>query len=377
MRLALATFLVCALSIAAAKAPVIGKKEGPLDRGATRESEAAVEKGLRWLALHQATDGHWGLDDFNRHARTEPLPKGKVVRDASTTDGGRKSDAAGTAMALLPFLAAGHTHKKAGPYQTVVKLGLQFLVKRQENGGMMAGAFDRDMYAHCLALMALSEAYGLTKDITLRRSAQAGVDFLVKAQHDGGGWRYTPRTPGDTSVSGFAIRAVAGARRAGLSVPKKALTQAELFIDSVTTGDRLASYMPRGGPTAAMTAVATYCRLLLGGNPRGPNVQAGVRFIRKNQPRALDVNLYFAYYATQALYELGGKDWDDWNAGKAGFRDLLVKNQDDGMKVKGNAGSWRGHAFLGGRIGATSFALLSLLVYHRDRGMKAPTKVEP
>ena len=30
--------------------------------GGTAESEAAVRRGLDWLARHQASDGHWGPD---------------------------------------------------------------------------------------------------------------------------------------------------------------------------------------------------------------------------------------------------------------------------------------------------------------------------
>src|SRR6516225_6389290 len=37
--------------------------------GGTKASEEAVAKGLLWLALHQAADAHWSLDEFSKHAR--------------------------------------------------------------------------------------------------------------------------------------------------------------------------------------------------------------------------------------------------------------------------------------------------------------------
>src|SRR5262249_47985828 len=44
------------------------------DFGGNALSEAAVARGLEWLSLHQANDGHWSLHDFPRHAREKPLP---------------------------------------------------------------------------------------------------------------------------------------------------------------------------------------------------------------------------------------------------------------------------------------------------------------
>src|SRR5437764_816301 len=35
--------------------------------GGNSISEAAVARGIEWLALHQAPDGHWSLNEFNRH----------------------------------------------------------------------------------------------------------------------------------------------------------------------------------------------------------------------------------------------------------------------------------------------------------------------
>src|SRR5262249_32789766 len=42
-----------------------------LTRGGSKESEAAVARGLLWLALHQAPQGYWALDQFHLHARAK------------------------------------------------------------------------------------------------------------------------------------------------------------------------------------------------------------------------------------------------------------------------------------------------------------------
>src|SRR5581483_11133442 len=57
--------------------------------GGNTASEAAVAKGLKWLQRQQKSDGRWELDGQ------------QVYGDP----------AAGTGLALLPFLAAGQTHR--------------------------------------------------------------------------------------------------------------------------------------------------------------------------------------------------------------------------------------------------------------------------
>ena len=118
------------------------------DGGGTKESEAAVARGLQWLARHQMPDGHWMLDD----------PRFK--------DKGKENDVAGTAFGLLPLLGAGKTHKPAkdNPYDKPIEKALLFLLRKQDK---RTGYFGGGMYAHGLATIAICEAYGLTQDPNL------------------------------------------------------------------------------------------------------------------------------------------------------------------------------------------------------------------
>jgi hypothetical protein len=75
---------------------------------------------------------------------------------------------------------------------------------------------------------------------------------------------------------------------------------------------------------------------------------------------------YVTYYATQVFHGFGGDAWKSfWNPR---VRDLLVREQtkDD---ADGQAGSWavnkQSYLGSGGRLCATSFALLTLEVYYR------------
>ena len=50
-----------------------------------------------------------------------------------------KSTPGATAMALLPFLAAGQTHKSKGPYQSCISKGVAWLLKQQTSEGDLSG----------------------------------------------------------------------------------------------------------------------------------------------------------------------------------------------------------------------------------------------
>jgi hypothetical protein len=350
--------------------------------GGNERSEQAVALGLEWLALHQAADGHWGLHDFHRHARTAPLPGGKVAPDNSTPGTSRRNDTAGTAFGLLPFLAAGITHKPAAKkqlkdYSKTVGAALRWLINRQSKASSDRGYYGGDMYAHALATIAMCEAYGLTSDPLLKASAQMGLNYTVNAQDVGGGWRYAPRTAGDTSVTGWHLMALKSGQMAGLSVPRRTLDRVEKFLNQVEVrgassieGGGGYSYTPGSGESPSMTSVGLLCRQYLGINPRNPSLLKGVEKLKKYPPGRFD-NLYYLYYATQVMHHMGGEHWKFWNLGpdgdgKGGIRDTLIAKQDQGTGGRpGNRGTWAGNEHVGGRLGGTSLTLLTLEVYYR------------
>jgi hypothetical protein len=360
--------------------------------GGNEKSERAVAIGLKFLALHQCSDGRWTLHDFNRHARTEPLPAGKVVPDNCQPGTTRRNDVAATAFGLLPFLAAGITHKPAAKksqtdYSKGVGMAIRYLIGRQSKSGGDRGYFGGDMYSHGLATIAMCEAYGLTSDPTLKASAQLALNFIVTAQDKtGGGWRYAPKQAGDTSVTGWQLMALKSGQMAGLSVPKETLKKCERFLDSCESSDKGGySYTPAGGETPAMTAVGALCRQYLGVNPRNPSLLASIRKLKRVPPGS--GNIYYEYYATQVMHHMGGDAWGFWNAGpagngKGGIRDSLIARQDMGAGGRrGQGGSFAGSDHVGGRLGATALCLLSLEVYYRhlplyrrDMGAMKPDK---
>lgn len=322
--------------------------------GGTTLTEAAVARGLRWMALHQAEDGHWGLHDFNR-----------AEGCACGGTGSHRSDAAGTALALLPYLGAGQTHL-VGRYRDQVSRGLRWLLEHQrENGDLRANSQgNTGMYAHGQATIVLCEAYMMTGDNSLRGPAQRALNFIVAAQHEAGGWRYGPGQAGDTSVVGWQVMALQSGRAAKLNVPDETLELAGVFLDSVSSGSGSKyAYMPRQGPTHIMTAEALLCRMYLGWKLDMPGIEQGIRYLAaEHLPSKRDANIYYWYYGTQAFHHHGGPEWEMWNRE---MREILIETQE---RRGHEAGSWDPtgpHASAGGRMYMTALATCSLEVYYR------------
>ena len=84
--------------------------------GGNATTEAAVRAGLEWLKRQQMKDGGWSL--------AGPFPDGAEPDNRC----------AATAMALLAFQGAGHTHQ-AGDFQKEVQRGWDYLLKTQNADG--------------------------------------------------------------------------------------------------------------------------------------------------------------------------------------------------------------------------------------------------
>jgi hypothetical protein len=335
------------------------KEEALRDGGGTGKSEAAVGLGLQWIARHQNRDGSWSLDHFRCNCG------GK---------GQHNNDIAGTAFGLLPLLGAGHTNKppkeakgNKPKYYLNVQRGLDYLKRKQSK---RSGDFGGGMYSHGLATIAMCEAYGLTQDPLLKRSAQGAINFIMDAQHTAGGWRYSPGEAGDTSVVGWQVMALKSAQMANLNVKPNVLTKAISYLDDVMDDANYGyGYTGKGsGPTTS--AVGLLCRMYLQGwGPATPKMTKGVDgWIKPYAPGTGMKNMYYYYYATQVMHHLNNEAWKAYNVK---MRDSLISTQDKGTDPihKDQKGSWSPEGdqwgAVGGRLMVTSLSLLTLEVYYR------------
>jgi hypothetical protein len=324
----------------------------------TQESEDAVNNGLEWLATHQNSDGSWSLNDFHANCH------GKHPNCSGA--GKVKSNTAATGLALLPLLAAGHTHK-TGQYQKQVAAAITWFKSVQlANGDLLSKGDAQHLYSHSIATIALCEVYGMTNDPELKPFVEKALDFVVKAQHAGsGGWRYKPNQSADTSVVGWAMMALKSGEMAGISSPQPTLDNVAKWLASVEANK------PTGGlfgytnanATPAMTAEGLLCLQFMGSGRNEPRMRAGADYLLKNLPKPNQGNTsYYWYYGTQVMYHMQGQYWEAWNDH---LRDHLVATQ---IKEGPLSGTWNvvdGHETTGGRLYSTAIKLLMLEVYYR------------
>jgi hypothetical protein len=332
------------------------KKESLLRKyGGTKLTQAAVGYGLDWLARNQLRNGSWSLSG----------PYGDGVPENFD------NPAVATAMALLAFQGAGNTHKRGKFRQNVISGWKWLLNEQDENGNFFhEGGFNHTFYTQGMCTIAICELYGMTKDYKYREAAQRAVRYCLDSQSPKGGWRYSPRSDSDVSVTGWIVMALQSARMAGLEVPDDHFRRVEQFLDRIAqeNGSRY-PYQKGGQVKLSMTAEALLCRQYLGWDRDDPRLVAGLEWITSPE-NLVDFNrnrdVYTWYYATQAAHHMEGDYWKRWNAV---MRQALPEQQ---VKHGRENGSWDPNqptmdqwAPHGGRLYVTCLSLYMLEVYYR------------
>lgn len=327
--------------------------------GGDENTEQAVEAGLKWLASVQRPDGSW-------NAREHGGGREDKVLDHDRQGAGANAESALTALSVLAFMGAGHTHLK-GVYRENVQHGLEYLLKIQKQDGNLAGeaTLYARMYCHGMASLALSEAYAITGDQRIKPGLQKALDYTIASQHaQTGGWRYMPGDKGDMSQFGWQVMSLQSAKNGGLVVPQATYEKMEKFLKNHSVGihSGLASYREGEKATPSMTAEALSCRIFLGKMLKPETTQEGSDFLIKKGVKSRIKNYYYWYYGTVALHQLQNEQWKKWNADiKA---ELLAGQSTEGL----NSGSWPADSLwggYGGRVYSTAMGTLTLEVYYR------------
>lgn len=327
--------------------------------GGNVHTEGAVDNALRWLAAAQSADGRWDANQFGGGTESQALGHD---RHAAGTD----ADTGITGLALLAFLAAGHTHLE-GAYRENVQHGLEFLLRSQADNGNLYGQarlFAR-MYCHGIAALALGEAYVMTGDHRLMPFLELAIQYTRNAQHSSlGGWRYQPGDVGDMSQFGWQVMALRSAELAGIEIPDQTRDGMLRFLQRARSGANggLAAYRVGERPSRTMTAEALACRYFLRVPPARAGVDEATDLIHHELPGQGQVNLYYWYYATLALFHGRDPGWEQWNTA---LQNQLLGTQRRSGPLEGSWDPdtvWGGY---GGRVYSTAMATLCLEVYYR------------
>jgi hypothetical protein len=136
-----------------------------------------------------------------------------------------------TALALLAFFSRGYTHR-FGSHRRAVRKGLKWLRARADEGGDLApglGPVDR-LREQALGTLALVEAYAISREAWLERSAERSLVSLV--EQDLPSLSFAP-----PRVAGWALAALDGAQLAKLQAPTGAWEQAARHFPPAPSGD--------------------------------------------------------------------------------------------------------------------------------------------
>lgn len=332
----------------------------------TPEHEAAVKRGLQWLADHQRPDGAWSgkvgykLNSNYRYDRT--LGDGPHVGV--------------TALACMAFLAGGQLPGR-GEHSEAIERGLSFVLSCCNPDGYITYAGTR-MYSHAFATLFLAEIYGMTHRKDVRERLQRAVDFIVTTQNAQGGWRYVPFQPeSDMSIVVCQVLALRAARNIGIRVPKGTIDRAAKYVvDSAITSSRsgrrshtgLFNYQKTGGGSRqSFPLTAAGVTALHGvGIYSDDAIKRGLDFLRSRQRVFNDdyakTGHYFFwyghYYAVQAMYTAGTAAGVDY------WKPYFTEARETLLDIQRDDGSWPNQTGPGPAFG-TAMAVLILEIPYR------------
>src|SRR5205823_10567380 len=230
----------------------------------TPQQQAAVDKGLAWLASRQARDGSYGGDGMGRHAGI-------------------------TGLAGLAFMQAGNLPGR-GKYGDNVTRCVDFVLSASTESGLVSADNSQGpMYGHGFATLFLAEVYGMTGDDRVKEKLQKAVRLIERTQNNEGAWRYMPVPyAADISVTICRVMALRAARDAGIKVEKDVIDKSIKYVISCQNPDAGFSYQsPRSGggsQSGFARSGAGVAALYYAGVFEGDNVQRGLKYVAQYNP---------------------------------------------------------------------------------------------
>ena len=347
--------------------------------GPRRAVIASIDEALIWLRAHQSSDGSWDADGFSAEC-------GKLGDSLCDGAGKPQHDVGVSGLALLAYLGAGNTMNQ-GKYKTQIAKGVAWLRTMQDpDSGLIGDKSNHEfLYDHSIATLALCEAYYSSRNPLLKKNCQLAVNYILRARNYNSAWRYQEPGNGenDTSITGWMVFALKAAEHANLVIDKDAYAGATSWLDEVTdTTNGRVGYNEVGSFSSritgvndtypaekgeAMTAVALLSRIFMGEDPSThPMLQKHADLLLTKLPKwdadGLGNDMYYWYYGTYAMFQMGGKYWRQW---ETTILNEIIAHQGNKGDAKGSwdpNGPW-GHA--GGRVYSTAMMALSAEVYFR------------
>jgi len=335
----------------------------------TPEHQAAVERGLQWLASHQNPDGSW-------------TAKIGFKLNSDYRETAEAGHVGVTALAGTAFLAGGHTPAR-GEHAETLSRALDYVLSAVQEDGYITLNGSR-MYSHAFATLFLAEVCGMSHRADVRAKLQKAVDFIVETQNQEGGWRYVPFSPeSDMSIVVCQAIALRAARNIGIRVPRSTIDRAARYVvDSAITENNQSGYYSewsdevgafnyqrsRGSRSSFPLAAAGVTALHGLGIYSDESIRRGLDYLRRNlvpfnlQYGRRDGGHYFFwyghYYGVQAMYTAGTSFQVNY------WEPYFEEVRGELLSMQNPDGSWPNKSGPGPAFG-TSMAVLILEIPYR------------
>jgi len=288
--------------------------------GGSPACEDAVVKALDWFQKTQNADGSW--------CNSKPV--------------------AMTGLALLAYL--GHCETPLSPkYGETVEKAIVYLVSISSKAGL-DGKLSSDMadkhwvYEHAIATYALAEAYTFCNIIDyeipgLMETVQQAGDIMIAGQQTMGGWDYSFANSKrkDMSITCWCLQALKACKATGIGF-KGIEAAGRNGLNILGTCQAANGEIGYKGPSNTQLHSLTGAGLLCfyqWKDKNSPVARKAKKWVVENvKYNNTTERPYAHYYHGQALIEVGGKAWDNYNAT---FRDeaLKLQNEDGSFAASG------------------------------------------
>jgi hypothetical protein len=310
-----------------ASTPAAGAPRDVLSPDEWRRVDAAVERGLAWLASEQQSDGSFPTLEIGQPGVT--------------------------ALGVMAFVSHGHM-PGASRYGPNLERATDYVLECQQENGLVTlvgpegpeitRQIEHELgvaaaYNHAIASLTLCELYGMSgnqRAARIQTVVAKSIRATLQMQRwpkdrdvDRGGWRYIDDfddNDSDLSITGWSLMFLRSSRNAGFDVPKQAIDDAVGYVRR--------SYSRRFGafgytiaePDSRSRGMAGAGILALAhaGFHNSPEARHSAEWILQNgfnnyneyesfgQGWAHDRYHYGVFNCCQGMYQLGGRYWEEF-----------------------------------------------------------------
>lgn len=302
---------------------------------------AALADGVDWLVSNQQSDGGWDVAALGGEPRYAPALNG------------------------LALLALSISDVRSAAVAQSIDRAVDYLLSQQSQEGVFGSIFDRSLYNHGIATLALLSVYRQSPDVALQEPISRALAYMRDRQSFVGGWGYEGLALSDAnnSVTAWQVQSLVMAHELELSDARDDLMSALDWMAGTVDKSGIFSY----GSTAQdmrtdstnLTMMGAYC-LLSASRINLPvehslvdRVIASVSDLARYRPD----DYYAAFFYAAALGSAARADFeDDLNALKSSLLDKQRRNETDSRAWLADD-RW-GRA--GGSLYSTSMSLMAL-----------------